>query len=109
MTNHYTDVCEEAIEFLRQQLAAMTAERDDLKAEAHRYQWLRIHGLQRAWVSLGTDCDGKNFAYFKCEFKVPEPPNLPYEDEEGLEWADKDFDAAIDAAISTSKAKPWAR
>ena len=97
------------IESLRQQLAAMTAERDDLKAEAHRYQWLRIHGLQRAWVSLGTDCDGKNFAYFKCEFKVPEPPNLPYEDEEGLEWADKDFDAAIDAAISTSKAKPWAR
>lgn len=32
--------------------------------------------------------------------------NLPYEDDEGLEWADKDFDAAIDAAISTSKVKP---
>ncbi len=94
------------IESLRQQLAAVERQRDDLKAEAHRYQWLRIHGLQRAWVSLGTDCDGQNFADFKCEFKVPEPPNLPYEDDEGLEWADKDFDAAIDAAISTSKVKP---
>lgn len=85
---------------LRQQLADMTKERDDMKAEAHRYQWLRTHGLQRAWISLGTDCDGQNFADFKCEFKVPEPPNLPYEDDEGLEWADKDFDAAIDAAIA---------
>ena len=63
------------VDSLRQQLAAVERQRDDLKAEAHRYQWLRIHGLQRAWVSLGTDCDGQNFADFKCEFKVPEPPN----------------------------------
>ena len=78
-------------------------QRDELLSDAQRYRWLRIHGLQRAWVSLGTDCDGENFAEFKCEFKVPEPPNLPYEDEEGFEWADKDFDAAIDAAIASLK------
>ena len=84
----------------RNQVAELERQRDELLADAERYRWLRIHGLQRAWVSLGTDCDGENFADFKCEFKVPEPPNLPYEDDEGLEWADKDFDAAIDAAIA---------
>ena len=78
----------------------LEAERDELKADAMRYRWLKIHGLQRAWISLGTDCDGENFVDFKCEFKVPEPLNLPYEDDEGLEWADKDFDSAIDAAIA---------
>lgn len=67
--------------------------------DAARYRWLRTHGLQRAWVSLGTDFEGGNFASFRCEFNLPEPPNLPYEDDEGLQWADKDFDAAIDAAI----------
>lgn len=78
-------------------------QRDELLSDAQRYRWLRIHGLQRAWVSLGTDCDGENYAQFKCEFKVPEPTNLPYEDDEGLEWADKDFDVAIDAAIASMK------
>lgn len=69
------------------------------RGTAERYRWLRTHGLQRAWVSLGTDFEGDNFASFRCEFNLPEPPNLPYEDDEGLPWADKDFDAAIDAAI----------
>lgn len=71
----------------------------DVARDAERYRWLRTHGLQRAWVSLGTDFEGDNFASFRCEFNLPEPPNLPYEDDEGLPWADKDFDAAIDAAI----------
>jgi len=71
----------------------------DVARDAARYRWLRTHGLQRAWVSLGTDFEGDNFASFRCEFNLPEPPNLPYEDDEGLQWADKDFDAAIDAAI----------
>ena len=71
----------------------------DVARDAERYRWLRTHGLQRAWVSLGTDFEGDNFASFRCEFNLPEPPNLPYEDDEGLQWADKDFDAAIDAAI----------
>lgn len=84
---------------------AYKAEADALRKDAERYRWLRIKGLQRAWVSLGTDCDGDNFADFKCEFRVPEPPNLPYEDDEGLEWADKDFDASIDAAIQSSEVK----
>lgn len=74
----------------------------DLEAaerDAKRYRWLLRNGLQRAWVSLGADCRGDNFAEFKCEFRVPEPPNLPYEDDEGLQWADDDFNAAIDAAM----------
>lgn len=71
--------------------------------DAARYRWLRTHGLQRAWVSLGTDFEGDNFASFRCEFNLPEPPNLPYEDDEGLQWADKDFDAAIDAALAAEK------
>lgn len=69
------------------------------KADAERYRWLRTHGLQRAFVSLGTDCDGDNFVNLRCEFKVTEPLDLPYEDDEGFEWEDKDFDAAIDEAI----------
>ena len=72
----------------------------DVARDAERYRWLRTHGLQRAWVSLGTDFEGDNFASFRCEFNLSEPPNLPYEDDEGLPWADKDFDAAIDAAMS---------
>ncbi len=83
--------------------AGRVAEQEKVNQDAERYRWLRIHGLQRAWVSLGRDCDGKNFAEFKCEFKVPAPPNLPYEDDEGLEWADKYFDAAIDAAIAAAR------
>lgn len=54
--------------------------------DAERYRWLRTHGLQRAWVSLGTDFEGDNFASFRCEFNLPEPPNLPYEDDEGYPW-----------------------
>ncbi len=87
-----------------EQLAAKIPRKRDEEQEkdAERYRWLKANGLQRAWVSLGTDCNGENFVQFKCEFNVPEPPNLPYEDDEGLEWADKDFDAAIDSAIRTS-------
>jgi len=84
-------------------IGVLRRQRDELQADAQRYRWLRIHGLQRAWVSLGTDCDGQNFVSLRCEFKVPEPPNLPYEDDEALEWADKDFDAAIDAAIAAAR------
>ena len=90
----------ECIDEAADRIEQIEAERDELKADAMRYRWLKIHGLQRAWISLGTDCDGENFVDFKCEFKVPEPLNLPYEDDEGLEWADKDFDSAIDAAIA---------
>ena len=79
--------------------AGRQAEREEINQDAERYRWLRTHALQRAWVSLGTDCDGENFVDLRCEFKVPEPPNLPYEDDEGLEWSDKDFDSAIDTAI----------
>lgn len=79
--------------------AGRQAEQEEINQDAERYRWLRTHALQRAWVSLGTDCDGENFVYLRCEFKVPEPPNLPYEDDEGLEWSDKDFDSAIDTAI----------
>lgn len=75
------------------------ADREQCERDAARYKWLRTHGLQRAWVSLSTDCCGENFAKFKCEFDVPEPPNLPYEDDECLQWTDADFDAAIDAAM----------
>lgn len=100
------DAFQNVIQQADEDIGILRRQRDELLTDAERYRWLRIHGLQRAWVSLGTDCDGENFADFKCEFKVPEPPNLPYEDDEGLEWADKDFDAAIDAAISTSKVKP---
>ena len=94
---------EEVIDILRGKIADLERQRDAMLSDARRYRWLRIHGLQRAWVSLGTDCDGENFADFKCEFKVPEPPNLPYEDDEGLEWKDDDFDAAIDAAIAAAR------
>ena len=94
-----TDDCALRVE-TADRIEQIEAERDELKADAMRYRWLKIHGLQRAWISLGTDCDGENFVDFKCEFKVPEPLNLPYEDDEGLEWADKDFDSAIDAAIA---------
>ena len=79
--------------------AGRQAEREEINQDAERYRWLRTHALQRAWVSLGTDFDGENFVDLRCEFKVPEPPNLPYEDDEGLEWSDKDFDSAIDTAI----------
>lgn len=86
-----------------ERIAELERENEGLRKDAERYRWLRTSGLQRAWVYLGTDCDGDNFAEFKCEFRVPEPPNLPYEDDEGLEWADKDFDAAIDAALATKE------
>lgn len=46
MTNHYTDVCEETIESLRQQLAACERQRDELKADAERYQEL-LYAVQR--------------------------------------------------------------
>ena len=68
----------------------------------------RTHPLQRLGARLTELLDEDQWA--ECEALLLEagivPANLPYEDDEGLEWADKDFDAAIDAAISTSKVKP---
>ena len=43
MTNHYTDVCEETIEFLRQQLADMTKERDKAKAMPMKYRRMEFN------------------------------------------------------------------
>lgn len=90
---------------LRAENERLKAELAEAKKDAERYQFLLLKGLQRAWVSLSTDCDGENFAQFQCTFNIPEPPNLPYEDDEGLQWADKDFDAAIDLAIKAMKGK----
>lgn len=72
----------------------------DLQKDAERYQWLRDHGFRFANVDLGTDCNGDNFVELKITFRIPELPNLPYEDEE---WTGTEIDLAIDAAIAKGK------
>ncbi len=68
------------------------------EAAANRYFYLRDEGLMRASnVDLGTDCHKGNCVYFRPTFCIPEPVDLPYEDEE---WSIADLDAAIDAAIA---------
>lgn len=65
---------------LKRELAAVTAERDALRADARRYQWLRDKAPEK-WATWADERDQDN-----CD--------------------SGEIDAAIDAAIAASKGKP---
>ena len=75
----------DALRSLAQQVEALTAERDALKVDADRYQWLRAQNAQLessltiSLVDLGTD------------------------DQANCVWVGSDLDAVVDNAIKYMK------